>query len=174
MIHQVWFCRGPFGLVATWEINNATLNTFPGTSWGIFRAVDVTLGLRGKSLYRLVVRTSRCGRDNPGSTPGEDILSPGACSPEPPKGALSASMLAFTMAHLPSMLEGQRINGLVVEYIVAIDVTSNPFAVAHCRLVTPWDCSFCKCISQAAESVNQSTNQSIIGLFSLAGRAPAE
>ena len=23
--------------------------------------------------YRLVVRTSRCGRDNPGSTPGEDI-----------------------------------------------------------------------------------------------------
>ena len=27
-----------------------------------------------KSPYRLVVRTSRCGRDNPGSTPGEDIL----------------------------------------------------------------------------------------------------
>ena len=25
--------------------------------------------------YRLVVRTSRCGRDNPGSTPGEDIVS---------------------------------------------------------------------------------------------------
>ena len=25
--------------------------------------------------YRLVVRTSRCGRDNPGSTPGEDICS---------------------------------------------------------------------------------------------------
>ena len=24
--------------------------------------------------YRLVVRTSRCGRDNPGSTPGEDIF----------------------------------------------------------------------------------------------------
>ena len=23
--------------------------------------------------HRLVVRTSRCGRDNPGSTPGEDI-----------------------------------------------------------------------------------------------------
>ena len=23
--------------------------------------------------YRLVVRTSRCGRDNPGSTPGEDM-----------------------------------------------------------------------------------------------------
>ena len=23
--------------------------------------------------YRLVIRTSRCGRDNPGSTPGEDI-----------------------------------------------------------------------------------------------------
>ena len=26
------------------------------------------------SPHRLVVRTSRCGRDNPGSTPGEDIL----------------------------------------------------------------------------------------------------
>ena len=25
-------------------------------------------------LHRLVVRTSRCGRDNPGSTPGVDIL----------------------------------------------------------------------------------------------------
>ena len=28
----------------------------------------------GHSPHRLVVRTSRCGRDNPGSTPGEDIL----------------------------------------------------------------------------------------------------
>ena len=28
----------------------------------------------GKRPYRLVVRTSRCGRDNPGSTPGEDIF----------------------------------------------------------------------------------------------------
>jgi hypothetical protein len=27
-----------------------------------------------RSPYRLVVRTSRCGRDNPGSTPGEDIF----------------------------------------------------------------------------------------------------
>ena len=27
-----------------------------------------------KSPHRLVVRTSRCGRDNPGSTPGVDIL----------------------------------------------------------------------------------------------------
>ena len=27
-----------------------------------------------QSPYRLVVRTSRCGRDNPGSTPGEDIF----------------------------------------------------------------------------------------------------
>ena len=31
-----------------------------------------------QSPYRLVVRTSRCGRDNPGSTPGEDIA---ACRP---------------------------------------------------------------------------------------------
>ena len=30
-------------------------------------------GQANKSPYRLVVRTSRCGRDNPGSTPGEDI-----------------------------------------------------------------------------------------------------
>ena len=28
--------------------------------------------------YRLVVRTSRCGRDNPGPTPGEDIHDTGA------------------------------------------------------------------------------------------------
>ena len=27
-----------------------------------------------KRLHRLVVRTSRCGRDNPGSNPGEDIF----------------------------------------------------------------------------------------------------
>ena len=27
-----------------------------------------------QSPYRLVVRTSGCGRDNPGSTPGEDML----------------------------------------------------------------------------------------------------
>ena len=47
-----------------------------------------------QSPYRLVVRTSRCGRDNPGSTPGKDIFpmvssrsagqhnSPGENSPE--------------------------------------------------------------------------------------------
>ena len=29
--------------------------------------------------HRLVVRTSRCGRDNPGSTPGEDIFSLSSC-----------------------------------------------------------------------------------------------
>ena len=28
-----------------------------------------------KSLFRLAVRTSRCGRDNPGSNPGRDIFS---------------------------------------------------------------------------------------------------
>ena len=31
-------------------------------------------GARTSSPHRLVVRTSRCGRDNPGSTPGVDIL----------------------------------------------------------------------------------------------------
>jgi hypothetical protein len=62
-----------------------------GTSSGIFRAVDVKLGLRGKNRYCLVVGTSRCGRDNPASTSGEDALSTGdssvilalACSPGP-------------------------------------------------------------------------------------------
>ena len=29
--------------------------------------------LQQHGLHRLVVRTSRCGRDNPGSTPGVDI-----------------------------------------------------------------------------------------------------
>ena len=33
---------------------------------------DISIGL-AKRPHRLVVRTSRCGRDNPGSTPGEDI-----------------------------------------------------------------------------------------------------
>jgi hypothetical protein len=28
----------------------------------------------GRSLHRLAVRTSRCGRDNPGSNPGVDIF----------------------------------------------------------------------------------------------------
>ena len=91
MIRQFRFCRSICCLVATWEISSTTLNTCPGTSLCIFRPVDVTLGLRGKSPYRLVVRTSRCGRDNPGSTPGEDILSTRhpnvilalACSPVP-------------------------------------------------------------------------------------------
>ena len=32
-----------------------------------------------QSPYRLVVRTSRCGRDNPGSTPGGDIWKIGGC-----------------------------------------------------------------------------------------------
>ena len=42
-------------------------------------SVYIWLQLMGAKLapaqgpYRLVVRTSRCGRDNPGSTPGEDI-----------------------------------------------------------------------------------------------------
>ena len=38
-------------------------------------AYKLELHLWRKSPYRLVVRTSRRGRDNPGSTPGEDILS---------------------------------------------------------------------------------------------------
>ena len=62
---------------------------YMGKSSGIFCAVDVTLSLRGKSRHRLVVRTSRCGRDNPASTSGEDAVATGdsnviialACSP---------------------------------------------------------------------------------------------
>ena len=34
---------------------------------------------RSQSPYRLVVRTSRCGRDNPGSTPGKDIYAGREC-----------------------------------------------------------------------------------------------
>jgi hypothetical protein len=64
---------------------------YMGTSSGIVRAVDVTLSLRGKSRYSLVVRTSRCGRDNRASTSGEDAVPTGdsnvilalACSPGP-------------------------------------------------------------------------------------------
>ena len=37
-------------------------------------ALIVLCPLRWHGLHRLVVRTSRCGRDNPGSNPGEDIF----------------------------------------------------------------------------------------------------
>ena len=37
----------------------------------------------GQCPYRLVVRTPRCGRDNPGSTPGEDIAQIHACLRRP-------------------------------------------------------------------------------------------
>ena len=43
-------------------------------------------------------------------------------APGPPEGALSASMLASIMDHVPSMHERHSISGFVVEYIVAIDV----------------------------------------------------
>jgi hypothetical protein len=55
-------------------------------------------------------------------------------------------MLAFTMAHLPSMLEGQRINGLVVEYIVAIDVTSIP---GCCTVLHLYSFSSSACLTEA-------------------------
>ena len=38
----------------------------------VFRKFATILASK-QSPYRLVVRTSRCGRDNPGSTPGEDM-----------------------------------------------------------------------------------------------------
>ena len=40
---------------------------------------------RMQSPYRLVVRTSRCGRDNPGSTPGGDIWMLRGCELAIPK-----------------------------------------------------------------------------------------
>ena len=43
------------------------------------------LNYKTSSPHRLVVRTSRRGRDNPGSTPGEDIF------------ILSDSLLSFTL-----------------------------------------------------------------------------
>jgi hypothetical protein len=36
-------------------------------------AVRVRLTLAGRNPHHLMFRTSRCGRDNPGSTPGEDM-----------------------------------------------------------------------------------------------------
>ncbi len=57
----------------------------------MLRTPDHLLTPSGYGPHRLVVRTSRCGRDNPGSTPGEDISSTGdshaiftlACLPGP-------------------------------------------------------------------------------------------
>ena len=52
---------------------------------------------------------------------------------------------------------------------------SNPFAVVHCRSVTPRDCIFANASSRPlSQSTNQTINQSIVGLFSLVGRAPAQ
>ena len=76
--------------------------------------------------------TALCGRDSPGSTPGEDSFDWGlkrdscigslARAPGPTEGALSASMHAFNIDHVPSMHERYSISGLVVEYVVAIGV----------------------------------------------------
>ena len=40
----------------------------------MLRSVCLLFVMRGRngSLFRLAVRTSRCGRDNPGSNPGRD------------------------------------------------------------------------------------------------------
>ena len=94
--------------------------------------MDVTWGLCGKSPHHLMARTSRCGRDSPGSTPGENTYGPelehDSCTgllrraPGPPKGAPAASMHACTMEHLPSIHEGRTTDAPLVEYIVAIDV----------------------------------------------------
>ena len=62
-----------------------------------------------------------------------------ASAPGLPKGALSLSMIAFTMDHLPSMLEGQSINGLVVEYIGAIVATSIPGCCTVLHGIMPRD-----------------------------------
>ena len=45
----------------------------PTTTRGV-AAVDIGQLKGSQSLHRLVVRTSRCGRDNPGSNPGVDTL----------------------------------------------------------------------------------------------------
>ena len=45
-----------------------------GSQLQALAAIDCADGALRPSPHRLVVRTSRCGRDNPGSTPGEDIL----------------------------------------------------------------------------------------------------
>jgi hypothetical protein len=55
-------------------------------------------------------------------------------------------MIAFTMDHLPSILEGQSINGLVVEYMVAIDATSIP---GCCTVLHGYSFSSSACLTEA-------------------------
>jgi hypothetical protein len=69
-----------------------------------------------------------------------------ASAPGLPKGSLSASLIAFTMDHLTSMLEGQSINGLVAEYIVAIDATSIP---GCCNVLDVYSYSSSACLTEA-------------------------
>ena len=52
---------------------------------------------------------------------------------------------------------------------------SNPFAVVHCRSVTLRDCIVANASSRPlSQSTNKPINKSIVGLFSLDGRAPAQ
>ena len=46
------------------------------------------------SPHRLVVRTSRCGRDNPGSTPGEDIICVASMNARPSPATNKPNLLA--------------------------------------------------------------------------------
>ena len=55
-------------------------------------------------------------------------------------------MIAFTMDHLTSMLEGQSINGVVAEYIVAIDATSIP---GCCTVLHVYSFSSSACFTEA-------------------------
>ena len=50
------------------ELSRGHLSMFPAACQGCQE-----VRRKQQSPYRLVVRTSRCGRDNPGSTPGGDI-----------------------------------------------------------------------------------------------------
>jgi hypothetical protein len=65
----------PTAAIARSHSNKATAGrpSRAGHRESLVAAFRVRLALAGRNPYRLVVGTSRCGRDNPGLTPGEDI-----------------------------------------------------------------------------------------------------
>ena len=105
---------------------------------------------RHNSPHRLVVRTSRCGRDNPGSTPGVDILAHSHLIPlggaiagihwnrilKPPKQAsICTSFCKFRDGGTDSC--------------IVIWVHSSVVRAADCRSAGPWFKSGCALLRQS-------------------------
>ena len=68
----------------------------------VFRLLNIAKATEGiRRPHRLVVRTSRCGRDNPGSTPGVDIVN--VCERE--LGELSTSEWLTKSSHALCLVE---------------------------------------------------------------------